>query len=94
MEALQGPILADDAQEWASIQMKKQALAAAVRYGEFDDVDVFIDANHRWVKVSAIQAKKRRFAGFPVILLAKFYNNDNTRRIVQFSHDEYWVRPL
>ena len=94
MDRLLAPVPPDLQLIWYQIQHKRSAIAAAIRHDEYLPHEMYFEGTERWLKVSSVQKKKRRFADFPVELIAKFLNNDTQRWIVQFSHEEYWVRPV
>ena len=43
---------------------KCRAMTAALRYGTFADAEVYYEGRFRWVRLSALQASKRRFSAF------------------------------
>ena len=94
MDRLLAPVPPDSQLTWHQIQHKRSASAAAIRHDEYLPHEMYFEGTERWLKVSSVQKKKRRFADFPVELIAKFLNNDTQRWIVQFSHEEYWVRSV
>ena len=97
MDLLERPITADMIREWRILQLlhgKKSALAACIRHERHESFNIFLEGEVRGLKISAIQAAHKRFANFPIELIAKFLHDDHTRWILQFSHGEYWVRPV
>ena len=97
MDVLERPITADMIPEWRIMQLlhgKKSALAACIRHERHESFNIFLEGEAIWVKISAIKAAHKRFANFPIELIAKFLYDDPGRWILQYSHGEYWVRPV
>ena len=80
---------------YAEILRKKKAITAAVRYGEYHFSNVHTDdIGQVWIHATAIQASRRRFQGFPVHLMVRYFRTDRRRFEVIGDDGDWWVRAV
>ena len=75
-------------------------MTAGLRYGTFNDADVYWEALpgdqwRRWIRMEALRNSKRRFLTFTVQEMIDAMQAENSGRHVRFffwQEDELWVR--
>ena len=81
-------------------EISRPALAAAVRYGVYDDVDIYNDVTGaqtiKWIRVRAVWRSKRRFhLSHNMDELVAIFASDTTRySLWEHSDSSLWVRAL